>query len=150
MRVAQSYLDGNGEPPTGTIDTNPELEDQQLAVQFYKYDSPFSMAGYIRIAELVRSKFGLSVSPPVEMLLDMRQKAKKYAPEPPTLIWEDMQYQAWLRSALKQDGGEEKDEDRPSTPDVAFAVLKDNIQTTLDQLERFRAKWASKGEESQA
>jgi hypothetical protein len=51
------------------------------------------MTDYLRIVEIVRSKHELSVAPPVEMLLSMRQKAKKYAPEPPALIWEDMQYQ---------------------------------------------------------
>jgi hypothetical protein len=146
----QRTLSNSPAPRTETIDTTAELSDEQLAVHFYKYDSPFSTTGYTRIAELVRSKFELSVSPPVEMLLNLRQKAKKYAPEPPTLIWEDMQYQAWLRSALKQKKGEKKDEDRSHTPGVAYAAFAANLQKTFDLFECYRARWASKGEESQA
>jgi hypothetical protein len=138
--------------PIPTIETThptSDLNDEQLAMLFYKFDSPFSTTGYTRIAEILKSVKGLSVAPPVEVLLSIRQKAEKYAPEPPTLIWGDMEYQAWLKDAHKQEKHEDKDQPLPNMPGVANTTLNPTVPN-FDLLERFRARWASKGRRAAA
>jgi hypothetical protein len=138
-------------PSVEKPDVTDNLDDEELAVLFYDFTKPFSEMGYTRLAQLLQRKTERSEAPPVDLLAEMRQKAKSYAMSKPDLIWSDPKYEEWLKStsSSNEDREEKKNEKEkgkevvtgPMRPGEAYAALLPTLRNVRATLREFFEKY---------
>jgi hypothetical protein len=136
-------------PSMEKLDVTDSLDDEELAVLFYDFTKPFSEMGYTRLAHLLQRKTERSAAPPVDLLAEMRQKAKSYAMSKPDLIWSDPKYEEWLKStsSLNEDreGEKKRKEEEVVTvrmrPGEAYAALLPTLRNTLATFREYFEKY---------